>query len=43
MIVAGILAAGAGIVIFLFLVPEPHIVGIIIEEYTDKEALIDAA
>lgn len=43
MVVAAVLAFGAGVVIFLYLVPEPHMIGIVVEEYTDKEALIDIA
>jgi hypothetical protein len=33
----------SGIVIFFFLVPEPDSLGIVIDEYTDKEAIIDVA
>jgi hypothetical protein len=43
MIVAAVLAISTGVVIFFFLVPEPELVGIVVEEYTEKEALIDTA
>ena len=33
----------AGIAIFFFLIPEPASIGIVIDEYTDIEAIIDVA
>ena len=39
----GILTAAWGLVIWFFLIPEPEALGIQIEEYTQREALIVAA
>jgi hypothetical protein len=43
MIVAAGLAISTAVVIFFFLVPEPELLEIVVEEYTEKEALIDTA
>lgn len=42
MITISIVVAIAGVIIFCFLIPEPHMAGIIVEEYTKKEAIIDS-
>lgn len=41
MVTISIVTFIAGTVIFLYLVPEPMMVGVIVEEYTEKEAIID--
>lgn len=41
MVTISIVTLIAGVVIFLYLVPEPIMVGVIIDEYTEKEAIID--
>jgi len=41
MVTVSILTGITTLVIFFFLVPEPHLVGITIDEYSEKEAMID--
>ena len=43
MVVAAGFSAVISVVVFFFLIPHPEDVGIVVEELTDKEALIGAA
>ena len=43
MVVAAGLSAVISVVVFFFLIPHPEDVGIVVEELTEKEALIGAA
>lgn len=31
-----------GFIIFFYLVPEPHMVGVVVDEYTHEKALVDS-
>ena len=43
MVIAAGMAVVLGLIIFLFLIPNPIEIGILVEELTEKEVLIEAA